>query len=87
MQLRAHLRQLDKENNDLRSILSLLAKVPDQDTIAFWAVELGANGFAHHSADDVRGVLLVRFREDFWYKPPTHDCAGFITTHDSFVIQ
>lgn len=56
-QLRAHVRRLAKELEDMKSIISLLAMTPDRALAASWAAEIEKNGFAHHSADDVRKAL------------------------------
>jgi len=56
-QLRAHVRRLAKELDDMKSIVSLLAMAPDRATAATWASELEKNGFAHHSADEIKKSL------------------------------
>ncbi|KAF2735027.1 hypothetical protein EJ04DRAFT_534478 [Polyplosphaeria fusca] len=56
-QLRAHVRRLAKELDDMKSIVSLLAMAPDRATAATWANELEKNGFAHHSADEIKKSL------------------------------
>ncbi|KAF2111699.1 hypothetical protein BDV96DRAFT_499106 [Lophiotrema nucula] len=56
-QLRAHVRRLAKELDDMKSIVSLLAMAPDRATAATWATELERNGFAHHSADEIKKSL------------------------------
>ncbi|KAF2844246.1 hypothetical protein T440DRAFT_484321 [Plenodomus tracheiphilus IPT5] len=56
-QLRAHIRRLDEEVNGLRSIAPLLARASDQTAAALWADEVKKNGFARHSADEVRTAL------------------------------
>ena len=58
-QLRAHVKRLAKELDDMKSIVSLLAMAPDRATAANWASELEKNGFAHHSADEVKKALSV----------------------------
>ena len=44
----------------MRSIVSLLAMAPDRASAAQWASELEKNGFAHHSAEDIKKALSVR---------------------------
>ncbi|KAH7139038.1 hypothetical protein B0J11DRAFT_546597 [Dendryphion nanum] len=56
-QLRAHVRRLAKELDDMKSIVSLLAMAPDRATAATWASELEKNGFAHHSAEEIKKSL------------------------------
>lgn len=58
-QLRAHVRRLAKELDDMKSIVSLLAMAPDRATAANWASELEKNGFAHHSAEEIKKSLQV----------------------------
>ncbi|KAF1836230.1 hypothetical protein BDW02DRAFT_587590 [Decorospora gaudefroyi] len=58
-QLRAHVRRLAKELDDMKSVVSLLAMAPDRASAASWASELEKNGFAHHSADEVKKALSV----------------------------
>jgi hypothetical protein len=45
----------------MKSIVSLLAVAPDRASAASWASELEKNGFAHHSADEVKKALSVSF--------------------------
>jgi hypothetical protein len=60
-QLRAHVRRLAKELDDMKSVVSLLAMAPDRAAAANWASELQKNGFAHHSADEIKKSLgMVR---------------------------
>ncbi|KAF1978520.1 hypothetical protein BU23DRAFT_525229 [Bimuria novae-zelandiae CBS 107.79] len=56
-QLRAHVRRLAKELDDMKSIVSLLALAPDRTSAATWANELEKNGFAHHSAEEIKRAL------------------------------
>jgi hypothetical protein len=64
-QLRAQVTRLVKELNDLKSILPLLAMAPNWAMAANWAKELENNGFAQHSAQDIKQSLLVRvFRKN-----------------------
>ncbi|KAF2788249.1 hypothetical protein K505DRAFT_342252 [Melanomma pulvis-pyrius CBS 109.77] len=56
-QLRAHVRRLAKELDDMKSIVSLLAVAPDRATAANWASELEKNGFAHHTAEEIKKSL------------------------------
>jgi len=56
-QLRAHVRRLAKELDDMKSVVSLLAMAPDRAQAATWASELEKNGFAHHSVDEIRKSL------------------------------
>ncbi|KAB2105365.1 hypothetical protein AG0111_0g5657 [Alternaria gaisen] len=58
-QLRAHVRRLAKELDDMKSVVSLLAMAPDRASAANWASELEKNGFAHHSAEEVKKALSV----------------------------
>lgn len=51
----------------MKSVVSLLAMAPDRASAANWASELEKNGFAHHSAEEVKKALSVRFA------PTTHD--------------
>lgn len=60
-QLRAHVRRLAKEVEDLKSVVSLLAMAPDRAQAATWASELEKNGFAHHSVDEIKKSLQVSF--------------------------
>ena len=43
----------------MKSIVSLLAMAPDRVSAANWASELERNGFAHHSAEDIKKALSV----------------------------
>lgn len=56
-QLRAHVRRLAKELEDMKSVVSLLAMAPDRAAAANWASELEKNGFAHHSVDEIKRSL------------------------------
>lgn len=56
-QLRAHVRRLVKEADDLKSVLLSLAMAPNRASAALWASELEKNGFINHSADEVRKAL------------------------------
>ncbi|KZM22923.1 sequence-specific DNA binding RNA polymerase II transcription factor [Ascochyta rabiei] len=56
-QLRAHVRRLAKELEDMKSVVSLLAMAPDRAAAANWASELERNGFAHHSVDEIKRSL------------------------------
>lgn len=58
-QLRAHVRRLVKEADDLKSVLLSLAMAPNRASAALWASELEKNGFINHSADEVRKALAV----------------------------
>lgn len=60
-QLRAHVRRLAKELDDMKSVVSLLAIAPDRTAAANWASELEKNGFAHHSVDEIKRSLGVSF--------------------------
>jgi hypothetical protein len=60
-QLRAHVRRLAKELEDMKSIVSLLAVAPDRASATSWASELEKNGFAHHSVDEVKKALSVSY--------------------------
>jgi hypothetical protein len=50
---------LAKELDDMKSIVSLLAMAPDRATAATWASELEKNGFAHHTAEEIKKSLQV----------------------------
>lgn len=63
-QLRAHVRRLAKELDDMKSIVSLLAMAPDRAQAANWASELEKNGFAHHSVEEIKKSLQVSL---IWY--------------------
>ncbi|KAH7088250.1 hypothetical protein FB567DRAFT_559914 [Paraphoma chrysanthemicola] len=65
-QLRAHVRRLAKELEDMKSIVSLLAMAPDRAQAANWANELEKNGFALHSAEEIKKSL-----QDPSAPPPT----------------
>ncbi|KAF2644889.1 hypothetical protein P280DRAFT_466152 [Massarina eburnea CBS 473.64] len=56
-QLRAHVRRLAKELEDMKSIVSLLAMSPDRSSAVNWASELEKNGFAHHTLDEIKKSL------------------------------
>ncbi|KAJ4994127.1 hypothetical protein SVAN01_00604 [Stagonosporopsis vannaccii] len=56
-QLRAHVRRLAKELDDMKSVVSLLAMAPDRAAAANWASEIEKNGFAHHSVDEIKRAL------------------------------
>ncbi|CAI6340321.1 unnamed protein product [Periconia digitata] len=56
-QLRAHVRRLAKELDDMKSIVTLLAMAPDRTSAANWASELERNGFAHHTLEEVKKSL------------------------------
>jgi hypothetical protein len=45
----------------MKSVVSLLAMAPDRASAANWASELEKNGFAHHSADEIKKALAVSF--------------------------
>lgn len=56
-QLRAHVRRLAKEAEDLKSVLVSLAMASNRTSAAMWAAELEKNGFMHHSAEEARKAL------------------------------
>ncbi|PVI06189.1 hypothetical protein DM02DRAFT_515101 [Periconia macrospinosa] len=56
-QLRAHVRRLAKELDDMKSIVTLLAMAPDRTSAASWASELERNGFAHHTLEEIKKSL------------------------------
>lgn len=62
-QLRAHVRRLAKELDDMKSVVSLLAMAPDRAAAANWASEIEKNGFAHHSVDEIKRALGVSFAQ------------------------
>jgi hypothetical protein len=43
----------------MKSIVALLAMAPNRTTATIWANELEKNGFAHHSAEEIRKSLQV----------------------------
>jgi hypothetical protein len=53
-------RRLAKDLEDLKSIVSLLAMAPDRAQAATWANEVEKNGFARHSAEEIKKSLQVR---------------------------
>ena len=53
------MRRLAKELDDMKSIVSLLALASDRTSAASWASELEKNGFAHHSAEEIKKALQV----------------------------
>jgi hypothetical protein len=59
-QLRAHVRRMAKELDDMKSILLPMVRAPDPERAATWASELANNGFGHHSVEDVLISLQVR---------------------------
>jgi len=73
-QLRAHVRRLAKELDDMKSVVSLLAMAPDRAAAANWASELQKNGFAHHSADEIKKSLGMDMQ----------DQMPALVEHDSF---
>jgi hypothetical protein len=75
-QLRAHVRRLAKELEDMKSVVPLLAMTPDRALAANWAAEIEKNGFAHHSAEDVRKALSGGIARD-----PHEPLLG--TSHES----
>lgn len=80
-QLRAHVRRLAKELEDMKSVVSLLAMAPDRAAAANWASELEKNGFAHHSVDEIRRSLGVSL---FWsVKRGSSDNLGLQRTNAS----
>lgn len=87
-QLRAHVRRLAKELDDMKSVVSLLAMAPDRAAAANWASEIEKNGFALHSADEIKralGVsLLCRFRESFLIFQDSNEQTPALVEQDSF---
>ncbi|KAI4955194.1 hypothetical protein J4E91_001052 [Alternaria rosae] len=78
-QLRAHVRRLAKELDDMKSVVSLLAMAPDRASAANWASELEKNGFAHHSAEEVKKALS----ESLGPAPALPDADSFGTPSSS----
>lgn len=77
-QLRAHVRRLAKELEDIKSVISLLAMAPNRASAATWAAEIEKNGFAHHSADDIKKALSSGSARDS-HEPrlaSSHDSLG-----------
>lgn len=64
-QLRAHVRRLAKELEDVKSLMSLVATAPDRAQATSWAHEVQRNGFAHHSVEDIKKSLQVRGEQNF----------------------
>ncbi|KAK7178248.1 C6 transcription factor, partial [Paraphaeosphaeria sporulosa] len=56
-QLRTHVRRLENELNDMKSIVSLLTLASDRNSAATWAIEVETNGFAHHSVEEIKEAL------------------------------
>ncbi|ORX96388.1 hypothetical protein BCR34DRAFT_677358 [Clohesyomyces aquaticus] len=56
-QLRAHVRRLARELDDMKSVVSMLTMAPDRSAAASWANELEKNGFAYHSAEEIKRSL------------------------------
>lgn len=46
-----------KELDDMKSVLSPLVTAPDRSQAAYWASELGQNGFANHTLEEVKASL------------------------------
>jgi hypothetical protein len=86
---------LAKELDDMKSVVSLLAMAPDRASAANWASELEKNGFAHHSADEVKKALsvgvfpttlepgLTRGQESLGPTPALPDADSFGTSSSS----
>ena len=62
-QLRAHVRRLAKDLDDMKSIVSLLAVAPNRTSAADWALEIEKNGFTNHSVEEIKKALSVRTLE------------------------
>lgn len=60
-QLRAHVRRLTKDVEEMRSLIHLVAVAPDRDAAISWANEIEKHGFSHHSAEEIRQALSVSF--------------------------
>lgn len=58
-QLRTHVRRLERELEDVKSILPLLIVTPNQTAALEWASEIKKHGFSHHSFDEIRKSLQV----------------------------
>jgi hypothetical protein len=56
-QLRAHVRRLTKDVEEMRSLIHLVAVAPDRDAAVSWANEIEKHGFSHHSAEEIRQAL------------------------------
>lgn len=56
-QLRTHVRRLERELEDVKSILPLLIVTPNQTAALEWASEIKKHGFSHHSVDEIRKSL------------------------------
>lgn len=57
-QLRAHLRRVAKENEELRAMMPLLARAPRGPALNAWAEELEKRAFQHHPAEEVKKALM-----------------------------
>ena len=58
-QLRTHVRRLERELEDVKSILPLLIVTSNQTAALEWAGEIKKHGFSHHSVDEIRKSLQV----------------------------
>ncbi|RYO45143.1 hypothetical protein AA0116_g13441 [Alternaria tenuissima] len=85
IQLRACVRQLAKELDDMKSVVSLLAAAPDRTSAVNWASELEKNGFAHHSAEEVREALSASSRPT--PALPYDDSLGILNSSEPFPTQ
>ncbi|OCL13217.1 hypothetical protein AOQ84DRAFT_436480 [Glonium stellatum] len=56
-QLRTHVKRLERELEDVKSILPLLIMTPNQTAALEWASEIEKHGFSHHSVDEIRKTL------------------------------
>ncbi|OWY53979.1 bzip transcription factor protein [Alternaria alternata] len=84
IRLRACVRQLTKELDDMKSVVSLLAAAPDRGSAGNWASELEKNGFAHHSAEEVKEALSSRdniddatSRLDYFARGRPRSCSSY----------
>lgn len=58
-QLRAHVRRLVRELDDVKSIIPLFATAPDRSSAVNWANELEKNGFNNYSVEEMKMALQV----------------------------
>lgn len=72
----------------MKSVVSLLAMAPDRAAAANWASEIEKNGFALHSADEIKralGVsLLYRLRENFLIFQDSNEQTPALVEQESF---
>lgn len=67
----------------MKSIVSLLALASDRNSAATWASELEKNGFAHHSAEEIKRALQVSPPNTCTLKFPLTICRSLEVSRDS----